>query len=275
MTADELFVPPGHFYSPVFLPTDSYKSNAAPNSTEIEMNDSMQIELLNEIVSVGETFPIEATSSDLFYSKNDQYGDGDAFCYSAIIKHLQPSHVIEIGSGFSTGVLLDTLRRGNLAAKVTAIDPFPQRLEELLHKKYSLVPANVSLSIIPRPVQEVETSIYSTLKKNDILFIDSSHVSKTGSDVNFELFDIFPLLNTGVWVHIHDIFWPFEYPTEWIRQGRSWNENYVVRAYLTGNRNIKIKFFQQYLFSEKSKEWQSIASKGIVNPGGGLWLEIQ
>jgi hypothetical protein len=105
------------------------------------------------------------------------------------------------------------------------------------------------------------------------LFIDSSHVSKTGSDVNFELFDILPKLNSGVWVHIHDMFWPFEYPDAWIEEGRSWNELYMIRAFLTFNSGFRVKLFQHYLFEEHKEIWNMVQEKGISNPGGGLWLE--
>ena len=119
----------------------------------------------------------------------------------------------------------------------------------------------------------MDVEIFSKLEKNDILFIDSSHVSKTGSDVNFELFEIFPILNSGVWVHIHDMFWPFEYPNDWIQQGRSWNELYFIRAYLTGNKQFQVKLFQHYLYERHKAFWEATIGKFVVNPGGGLWLE--
>jgi hypothetical protein len=274
MSAEELFVPPGHFYSPIFLPNQEFRVSPAPSSVEISMHASEQIDLLEKISSLGTLFSKESDSSNFYFSNNDQYGDGDAFCYSGMVKHLKPTRIIEIGSGYSTAVLLDTLRNEGMGAELLTIDPFPQRFQDLLDSKSHLVPKNVKVSTIPKRVQDVDLNIYSDLKRNDILFIDSSHVSKTGSDVNFELFEIFPLLRSGVWVHIHDMFWPFEYPVEWVRQGRSWNENYLIRAYLTGNSNLKVRFFQQYLYNVHNRDWQRIAAKGVGNPGGGLWLEI-
>jgi predicted O-methyltransferase YrrM len=274
MSSDDLFVPPGHFYSPIFLPGDSYSKISAPTESEIPMNAQSQIELLRAILPLGRKFPDTPTDTFFYYSSNDQYGDGDAFIFSGIIQYLQPAKVIEIGSGFSTAVLIDTLLSANLSTKVVAIDPFPERLEQLLVNKESLMTNDVSITILPQKVQEVDTSLFSTLAPGDILFIDSSHVSKTGSDVNFELFQIIPKLKSGVWVHIHDMFWPFEYPEAWIQQGRSWNENYIVRAFLTGNSKIQIRFFQQYLFNEHSSEWAAVIEKGVHNPGGGLWIEI-
>ena len=80
--------------------------------------------------------------------------------------------------------------------------------------------------------------VFSDLKSGDFLFIDSSHISKVGSDVNFLIFKILPRLPVGTFVHFHDIFWPFEYPAEWIRQGTAWNEFILV----TCLSNVQLKF---------------------------------
>jgi hypothetical protein len=100
-------------------------------------------------------------------------------------------------------------------------------------------------------------------------------VAKTNSDVLFEVFSILPYLAKGVWVHIHDMFWPFEYPEAWIKQGRSWNELYVIRSWLAYNKKVSIQFFSHYLFSEHKKVWSDHIPGSVVNPGGGLWLRIE
>ena len=92
--------------------------------------------------------------------------------------------------------------------------------------------------MIEKPVQDVPLELFRGLEANDILFIDSSHVSKIGSDVNFLFFEVLPILKPGVFVQIHDIFWPFEYPKAWYDLGWAWNEVYLVRAMLAGGRAI-------------------------------------
>ena len=75
--------------------------------------------------------------------------------------------------------------------------------------------------------------MFEKLEAGDVLFIDSSHVAKTGSDVNYLFFEVLPRLRRGVRVHVHDIFLPIEYPRDWvIDENRSWNEQYVLRALL-------------------------------------------
>ena len=273
MDSDELFVPPGHFYSPIFSGGEEYEKMSEPSEYQIPMFLAEQLVLLESLSKLGSIFPHSSSTNSLYFSDNDQYGDGDAFILSGVIKFLTPKRIIEIGSGFSTAVMLDTLNDSKIHAKITAIDPYPQRLEHLLESSNNLIGSNIKLEILPKPVQKVDLEVFSELQPGDILFIDSSHVSKTGSDVNFELFEILPRLKVGVWVHIHDMFWPFEYPEAWIQQGRSWNELYLIRAFLTWNSVFKVKLFQHYLFEKHNSVWRQIQDKGIKNPGGGLWLE--
>jgi hypothetical protein len=88
------------------------------------------------------------------------------------------------------------------------------------------------ITVIPQRLQDVELSTFKALGPNDILFVDSTHVAKVNSDVNRLFFEILPALSTGVYVHIHDIFYPFEYPRQWIDHGRAWNEMYLLRTFL-------------------------------------------
>ena len=112
----------------------------------------------------------------------------------------------------------------------TFIEPHPKLLKSLL-KQGDLE----RIEIVPRPLQDVDLELFESLRANDILFIDSTHVAKIGSDVNRIFFEILPALATGVYVHFHDIFYPFEYPREWIYEGRAWNEAYMLRAFLMYN----------------------------------------
>ena len=74
-------------------------------------------------------------------------------------------------------------------------------------------------------------SLFETLEADDVLFIDSSHVVKTGSDTNWEYLEILPRLAPGVVVHIHDIFLPRDYPKKWVMEGWGWNEQYLVQPF--------------------------------------------
>jgi hypothetical protein len=111
------------------------------------------------------------------------------------------------------------------------------------------------------------------IEPGDILFVDSTHVGKIGSDVLFLVHQVLPSLPAGVHVHVHDIFYPFEYPPEWLYEGRAWNEAYLLRAYLTFNETIRINWFSSYLALFHRAEVEASLPTWGVNTGGSLWLE--
>ena len=106
----------------------------------------------------------------------------------------------------------------------------------------------------------------------DILFIDSSHVTITGSDVNYLMFKILPLVNAGVHIHFHDIFYPFEYPPEFAFEGRAWNEAYLLRAFLSYNRAFEIRFFTTYLITYFRERFETEFPLFLHCTGGSIWL---
>ena len=96
-------------------------------------------------------------------------------------------------------------------------------------------------------MQELPLDTFTSLQRNDILFVDSSHVAKSRSDVLYLLFEVLPALQSGVVVHFHDVYWPFEYPPRWFDMGRAWNEAYLLRAFLQYNRTFEIIYFNSYM----------------------------
>ncbi|NJR65857.1 MAG: class I SAM-dependent methyltransferase, partial [Leptolyngbyaceae cyanobacterium CRU_2_3] len=107
----------------------------------------------------------------------------------------------------------------------------------------------------------------------DILFIDSTHVAKTGSDVNYIFGEILPNLQTGVYIHIHDIFYPFEYLREWVLQGWAWNECYFLKAFLQYNQTFKIVLFNTFLEHRRPDWFRSHMPLCMKNLGGSIWLK--
>jgi hypothetical protein len=110
------------------------------------------------------------------------------------------------------------------------------------------------------------------LRSGDVLFVDSSHVAKIGSDVNSLFFDVLPNLAPGVVVHVHDIHYPFEYPKDWVFEGRAWNEAYLLRAFLTMNTDYEILLFNSYLSCFHIDEVAQLMPGWRINPGGSIWL---
>jgi hypothetical protein len=121
-------------------------------------------------------------------------------------------------------------------------------------------------------IQDVSLKEFDALEENDILFIDSTHISKINSDVNFILFEILPRLKPGVYIHFHDIFFPFEYPITWAYEGRAWNEAYLLRAFLQYNSEFRVVAMNSFLHKFHLEHLAIKMPLCTMNPGGSIWL---
>ena len=131
------------------------------------------------------------------------------------------------------------------------------------------------MSLIQTPVQDVPLDIFDKLEENDILFIDSTHISKTGSDVNFIFFEIFPRLKKGVKIHLHDIHYPFEYLKTWVLDDRrSWNEAYLLKCFLMYNSKFKILAFNSFLEKFQNLWLSQNMPLSLLSKGSSIWLEV-
>ncbi|BDB63829.1 hypothetical protein T36_0273 [Helicobacter cinaedi] len=153
---------------------------------------------------------------------------------------------------------------------ITHIEPYPALLHSLLHQSDIDSPFT---RILPNRLQEIDLSIFEELEANDILFIDSTHISKINSDVNRIFFEILPRLKRGVHIHFHDIFYPFSYPNDWLRDKNSWNETYLLRAFLSFNTAFEIVFFNTCLNHLHKDEFAAALPLSQKNTGGSIWLK--
>ena len=189
---------------------------------------------------------------------------GDAVVYYSIIREFKPNIVIEVGAGYSTLVASKAaLRNGN--TRIWVIDPYPP---EFLKTE---IPGLERLMI--QPVQEVPLSVFESLGQNDILFIDSTHICKTGSDVNYIVLDVLPHLCSGVLVHFHDIYLPYEYPEIWVKKEKIfYSEQYLLGAFLMFNEAFEILLSNIYLGREYHEQLQTAFPFSPSVGGGSLWL---
>ena len=240
---------PGHYYSPIPNLTEiRLKENQifqqTGNINDIQLNTENQHALLENLKEFHTdfSFPEENSHEYRYFSNNPFFIRSDAYFLYSFMRYFKPKQIIEIGSGFSSALMLDVNRKFlSESIELSFIEPFPDRL-------YSLIGNDLeNKNIIVSKVQDVPLEFFDTLDKNDILFIDSSHISKIGSDVNHIIFTILPRLKSGVIIHFHDITWPFEYPKDWIYEGRFWNEAYLLRAFLMNNSSYEILLFNNYL----------------------------
>ena len=235
---------PIHFYSPI-PDTRTLKADLWSKPSElvgIHINEAEQLELLSLFASnfgdEYELFPNNSSSSiHNYYTNNDFFGSVDGEILYCMIRHFKPKRIIEIGSGYSTIVAALAIMRNKQEddgddCKLVTIDPYPS----------NVLDGVPGLSeVIARQVQDIPLSEFHKLENNDILFIDSSHVLKIGSDVFYEYLDIIPRLNKGVIVHSHDIFLPSEYHKKWILDDHMfWNEQYLLQSFLAFNDTFKV-----------------------------------
>ncbi len=270
------FVPAGHFYSPIPDPEYVHQHRAEifdqdPESIPgIDLAASNQIELVKSLAAYYDEmpFPDQQQPGSRYYFDNTFFGHGSSIVLYSIMRHFRPKRIVEVGSGFSSAAMLDVNDRffdGNI--QFTFIEPFPDRLLSLLSQE-----DQQKQKVVQEIVQDVPRSVFSELESNDILFIDSSHVAKIGSDVVLLLTEILPTLANGVIVHIHDMFWPFEYPENWIREGRAWNELYFVKAFLQFNNSFEILLFNSYLGIQQKELMQECLPRFVPDGGSSLWL---
>ena len=204
------------------------------------------------------------------FSDNTFFKGFDAFVYCGFLRRFQPRQIVEVGSGFTSALALDVAEKSSSPIPVFVfIEPFLGRLRGLINP--------VTWPIFPSTsdrCKKVDKSVFKNLGAGDFLFIDSSHVSKIGSDVNFLFLDVLPELAQGVIVHIHDIFWPFEYPKAWLDEGRIWNEAYLLRGMLAHSSRYRILFFNSEMKVRLREMLQQLPEWAKPGQAQSLWLEV-
>jgi predicted O-methyltransferase YrrM len=237
----------------------------------IDLNIPDQLALLRQLKPHTESinYPVDQPEDPTtYFYGNDQYPVLDAEFLYAALTHFRPKSMIEVGSGFSSLITADVNRR-LLDSKLdfSCIEPFP--------RQFLLDGVEGITRLVQQKVEDVELSFFDRLDAGDILFIDSSHVSKVGSDVNYLFFEVLPRLKKGVLVHIHDIFLPDEYPKTWvIDQGRNWNEQYLLRAFLQFNADWKVVWAAHFMGTRHTAAVQNTFPRyPKLGGGGSFWIE--
>jgi hypothetical protein len=172
-----------------------------------------------------------------YHHGNGYFESCDAEVAYCMVRRWKPSRIVEIGSGYSSRILATALHtniaKDGIAGELITVDPNPERLPRSGLGEVA--------TAIAAPVQHLDTDLFLSLQPDDILFIDSSHVVSTGSDVVYEFLQILPKLRPGVLVHMHDIFLPFEYPREAVLKNLwFWSEQYLLQAFLSFNTQFEV-----------------------------------
>ena len=236
-----------HYYEPLFdhrllkndLSTDRYLPG-------INLNINSQIDFLSHLRFCEELKILDlknqSSSVSAFQIDNGSFTSGDAEFLYQFIRYMKPSKIIEIGSGNSTKIARIAINKNNFEdskfCEHICIEPFEMPwLEELS-----------DITLLRKPIEDCDINWSDILKSGDLLFIDSSHIIRPQGDVLKEYLEILPQLKKGVFIHIHDIFTPKDYPATWIEGDvKFWNEQYLLEALLTNSSRYEVIAALNYL----------------------------
>jgi Methyltransferase domain len=209
-------------------------------------------------------------SNDLHEPKwNNGFLPGlDMVALYGILREVRPSNYVEVGSGNSTKVAFKAKKDGNIPMKMVSIDPYPRAEIDALADE-----------VIRRPFEDFDWEGWKSLQKGDVVFIDNSHRVLPNSDAMVFFMEILPQLPKGVIVHIHDIYWPMDYPQEMC--DRFYSEQYLLGAFILADAKRYRPIFPAYYFSQTpslanivSEMWNHPNLIGVEQHGGSFWLEI-
>lgn len=245
-----------HYYEPQFnlsqLKRDLYKNRSFPG---FDFNMKKQLKNISNLIYKNELLELNLEKKSPNYNfniKNNFFENGDAEIYYQLIRHLKPKNILEIGSGHSTLIALEAIKKNKSVAKIetkiTCVEPYENKWLD-----------HLNIKILRKKIENLDESYYLALEKNDILFIDSSHVIRPQGDVLKIFFEIVPKLKKGTIVHVHDIFTPKDYPKKWlIEQNKFWNEQYLVEALMMNKDKYEIYLMLNYLKNNAYEQLRKI-----------------
>lgn len=268
-----------HYYDPLIAPQKTIDAGKLAKKRELKIDFRIdeQLALLKTFTFREELLNLETTRVNglpPFQYDNDSFECGDAEFYYSLVRKIKPKRIIEIGSGNSTKVCLYAIHR-NLSENAQSdtdlfcIEPYEAPWLESIGM----------IHVIRKKVEEIDSAFFKTLEADDILFIDSSHMIRSGGDVLFNLLFLLGGLNPGVYVHIHDIFTPYDYPYEWIQaERRFWNEQYLLEALLIGNPQLEVIGALNYLSHDYGQSLRAVFpmyGKAVGGDLGSFWIRTK
>lgn len=251
-----------HYYSPVPDIADLKARQVWDRRSPmpgIDLREHEQVKLLAEL---GREFggechwPHEAPGpGDQFFTDNTGFSYGCAAATHSLLRKHKPRRVIEIGSGSSSRVIAAALRMNAAdtghAADYTIVDPFPAA---------GLAALPGLTRLLKQRVEVLGVEPFQTLGRDDVLFVDSGHTVRIGSDVNFLVLDVLPLVAPGVIAHFHDIALPYEYAEVYFTNPRFrmfWTEAYLLQAFLCHNQAWEILLAMNFLMRDRPAEFRA------------------
>lgn len=260
-----------HFYSPLnnrnFLAAnpDLWEPPHEPECIDWNLDGQLATarkvaQYVDELQKVPRTAP-----AGVYCWENDFWNNADALVQYGLVRAYQPRRYVEIGCGYSSLLLEKALAKNTSPCQVTLIEPHPKwQVLQRLGSQWAFHQSTL---------QRAPLSLFEELEEGDFLFYDGSHCAKVASDVNWFFFRVLPRLRPGVLIHLHDIFFPHDYPREWIFQRRqSWNEQYLLQAFLMHNPCYQVLIANRYLFCHCRELLDQLYNQVQPSVGCSLWM---
>lgn len=261
-----------HYYEPMINPKRDFKDSYEEDRLLVGINFNIenQLKYLKSLSYSEELSDIsfEKIGKNEYHYQNKNFEFVDADALYNVIRHEKPQKIIEIGAGFSS-LMIQKAVQANLnfnshKARHICIEPYENEWLEQL-----------DIELVRKPIEEMDMQEISTLGRNDILFVDSSHMIRPSGDVLYIMQNIIPNLAQGVLIHIHDIFTPRHYPQHWVENHRFWNEQYLLESFLTFNKDFEIVLSINHLYhnykNELTQAFPVTNKVQSINPGS-FWL---
>lgn len=267
-------VQPNDFYSPLndlaFLAgnRDLWTHGRTPADIDWRPNDQLETaRLVGRYVEELRDVPADPSFDPVAFGWNNNFwNNADALVQYGLLRHLKPKRVVEIGCGWSSLLLARALQANGTACEVDQVEPHPNR---------------AIFSVLPEAwrhhhtiLQRAPFELFTELGAGDVLFYDGSHCAKAASDVVWFFFEVLPRVRPGVIIHLHDVFYPDDYPEEWIfERGQTWNEQYLLQAFLMHNNAYRVRIANRFLWKAHRAELERLYAGVQPSHGCSIWLE--
>ncbi|MBI1392185.1 MAG: class I SAM-dependent methyltransferase [Alphaproteobacteria bacterium] len=272
-----LAIYPRHYYHPFITERDLILSpDEARSLPGVDLDADRQLAFIESLAGRSELAAFPETAEEAarlgapFHIGSGSFGHGDSDLLYAIVRTHRPRLAIEIGSGDSTRVLKAAIDRTaqetpGYGCRHVCVEPYEQPWLE-----------GFGVEVIRERVERLDPSFFAGMAAGDILFIDSSHIIRPDGDVVFEFLELLPRLPVGAFVHIHDIYTPYHYPREWmLDRGLLWNEQYLLEAFLSLNRDFEVVAALKWLSSVRNDGLAALLPGFAMRPTatpGSFWI---
>ncbi|MCH9776311.1 MAG: class I SAM-dependent methyltransferase [Planctomycetes bacterium] len=264
-------ITPSNFYSPIPIRSELDRHYEENRNRQIYNHPSVFVDELmggylksllpykEELLETKEICGLEFED----FKKNGMFSHSDAMAYYCFVRNSKPNNIIEIGSGYSSLIAKTASIKNDDESKIICYEPFPS----------DILKAQKDINLITKRAQDISAEeLNEKLSDGDVLFIDSTHTVKEGSDVIHIVARLLPFIDKKIFVHFHDIFLPYVFPKQNVDTMQFWEEQYLLYAFLMHNSKTRVLYGSTYNATNFPKDMDGFTITDRVG-GGSIWFE--